>query len=455
MTNLQKLTVINTDYKNRRYSTVALDTVINILGNNSGITHLVLQMYTDLEGFSIDPRLLDIIRTGLPRLERFIVSGGWAFPIVQAVEALKICLGHSSLTDVQFETYAERYFCSRSENSDHKALFESLLAFLDGAHKAGAQLQEVDGCRLTSLALPHIEGGYPRSFLLPLLRTYLPRLERFQVPVLDGPYGKELEEVIAGHCSNLCHITYTFPIHGQDQNSSVIKAVIRGCARWNGLKSIRIFGYQNESDTDSGRGLVETLVEYHFKTLESVELQAWNNYGGAFQLDPIFTGCPNLKSLKVLPIDKSSLNSMYFSHLPAEPWTFQGLKELCLHFNETHQYLRWNTLKQEQEASRRAFKQIGRLIHLEILALDFYGYDKDHGWDLYGSFEYEWVKEIARLDKLRYLYMPSDCWKEQHLSDIIDSGWPRLERVSAGYYNPANFRWIKERRPWLIVGHLE
>jgi len=411
-------------------------------------------MYTHLEGSSIGPRLLDIIRTGPPRLERFIVSGDRAFPIVQAVEALKICLGHPSLTDVQFETYVERYFSSRSENSVHKALFGSLLTFLDGVHKAGAQLQEVDGCRLTSLALPHIEE-YPRSFLLPLLRTYLPKLERLQVPVLDGAYGKELEEVIAGHCSNLCHIAYTFPADGWDQNSSVIKAVIRGCARWNGLKSIRIFGYQHESDEDSGHGLVETLVDYHSKTLESVELQAWNLIGGAFLLDPIFTGCPNLKSFKVLPRDESMLSSMYFSHLTAEPWAFQGLKELCLHFHEKQQYSRKNTAKQEQEARGRTFKQIGRLIHLEILVLDFYGFDDDHGWDLYGSIEYELLKEIAGHDKLRYLYMPSDCWKEQHLSKIIDSVWPRLERVSTRCYDPANFRWMKERRPWLKIGDFE
>jgi hypothetical protein len=287
------------------------------------------------------------------------------------------------------------------------------------------------------------------------LRTYLPKLERLQVPILDGPYGKELEEVIAGHCSNLCHIAYNFPVNEWDQNSSVIKAAIRGCARWNGLKSIRIFGYKHESDTDSGRGLVETLVDYHSKTLESVELQPWNYRGGAFLLGPIFTGCPNLKSLKVLPIDKNMRNSMYmyFSHLPAEPWVFQGLKELRLHFSQNEQYPGAERANHELEAGGKVFEQIGKLIYLEFLAFDYFG-DSDHAKDD-RSIEASFMKEIAGLEKLRYLYMPLHFWDRRHLSAILDSSWPRLERISARHYDPMDFRWIKERRPWLIVEDLE
>ncbi|KAK3823015.1 MAG: hypothetical protein J3Q66DRAFT_397486 [Benniella sp.] len=456
MTNLQKLSITNIYYVGWVYTPVALNTVITLVAGNNRITHLELQMHTNLMGISLDPRLLDIIHMGLPRLQQFVVSGANFFSIVEAMKALKICLGHPSLTHAQLQTAAERIFHSRSDSSEHKALFESLLEFLDGTHKDGAQLQEVNGCQLTSLALPHIRGGYPRSFLLPLLRTYLPKLERLQVPFLDGSYEGELEEVIAGHCSNLCHIAYTFPMLLEDQNSSVIKAVIRGCARWNGLKSIRIFGYREQDDTDSSRGLVETLVKHHSKTLESVEIQAWDRHGGTSLLNPIFTGCPNLKSLKVLRLEGSTLHFlMYFVHLPAEPWAFQGLKELHLHFYQKKQYSLTNTAKQELEAGGRMFKQIGKLIHLEILALDFYGYDSEYGWDLDDSMRSEWLKEIAGLDKMRYLCMPSDCWGEQYLSKIIDSSWPRLERVSSRRYDPMDFRWIKERRPWLKIGDLE
>ncbi|KAK3823018.1 MAG: hypothetical protein J3Q66DRAFT_366229 [Benniella sp.] len=453
MRNLKKLTINVICYDVKRYSTVALNAVISILDNNRGIIHLEIQMHTVLEDASIDTRLFELIRTGLPRLQRLIISGGDAFPVAQAMEALKVCLGHPSLTDIQFYTEEERQFHWQQTDYNDMTPFESLLEYLNELDSACEQIQGVKGSRLTSLALPHIPGGHPRSFLLPLLRTYLPQLERFQIPKLNRPFGEELEEVIAGHCRNLQHISYTFQMFAHEQDSCDIKAVIRGCARWSGLKSIRIFGYNeytdDDADRDESRGLVETMVEYHSKTLESVELQEWGGSVG-HKLGLIFTGCPNLKSFKALP---SESGWIYFADIPADPWVFQGLKELRLYFSPNGRYWHAERAKHEQEAGGKVFEQIGKLVYLEFLAFDYFGDSGSAKYDR--SIEASFLKEIAGLDKLRYLHMPPRFWDKKHLSTIVDSSWPRLERISARGYKAMDFRWFKERRPWLKTGDLE
>ncbi|KAK3823010.1 MAG: hypothetical protein J3Q66DRAFT_137304 [Benniella sp.] len=426
MTNLQRLTISIGSGANG-YSQVALNTIISILVNNSRLTHLELQMYGNLLESSVGPRLLDLLRSGLPRLQRLVLKGYHALPMIQALEALEICLGHPNLIEVQFYTQ-------------------------ERCHFSRVQFQENNACQLTSLVLPYIIEGYPRSFLLPLLRTHLPHLERFEVPVLDGPYESELEEVVAGHCRNLQHVSYTFR-NWMGLNSSVIEAVIRGCSRWNGLKSIRITSCGARFHIDSSRRLVETLVEHHSKTLESVELQGWDSEGVSHHvLDPIFTGCRNLKSFKVLPENKGSATLMFFAHTPTDPWVFQGIKELHLYFFQKHLYQDdIEAAEQELEAGERMFEQIGKLIHLETLVLDFsdYRYHAPSEWDLDDSIEDEWLKELAGLDKLRYLCMPSRCWGEEQLSPFIDSSWPRLEKVCSWDPNGRIFKWLKAQRPWL------
>ncbi|KAK3823019.1 MAG: hypothetical protein J3Q66DRAFT_330623 [Benniella sp.] len=411
-------------------------------------------MHTELENASIDTRLLELIRTGLPLLQRLIISGCDAFPIAQAMEALKLCLGHPSLTDVQFYTEDERTSFYGQDDYDDMTPFESLLEYLNGLNLAGEQFRGTKGCRLTSLALPHIARGYPRPFLLPLLRTYLPQLENFQVPLLNESYAGELGEVIAGHCRNLQHISFTFPVYTFVQDSSDFKAAIRGCSLGRGLKSIRIFGYDDYTDRDEGPGLVETMVEYHSNTLESVELQEWcGSCEKPNTLDPIFTGCPNLNSFKVWPNERLMNNMIYFIDIPADPWVCQGLKELRLHFSQNEQYSGPEGASHELEAGRKVFQQIGKLVYLESLALDYFG-DSDHAEDDL-SIGVGFMKEIAGLDKLRCLYMPPLFWDKRHLSAIFDSCWPRLERISARRYKPMDFRWLKERRPWLKIGDLE
>ncbi|KAK3823014.1 MAG: hypothetical protein J3Q66DRAFT_330616 [Benniella sp.] len=251
----------------------------------------------------------------------------------------------------------------------------------------------------------------------------------------------------------------------REQNSSVIKAVLRGCARRIGLKSIFIFGYDIELDTDSSCGLVETLVKYHSETLESVEFQAWNYHYRPFQLDQIFTDCQNLKSFKASRNEETMHNWMWFFHLPQYQWFFYGLKELYLHF---HQYELYSDsvdmTRAELEAGEVMFKLIADLIHLEVLALDFryHRYETAACWGFDDAIEDKWVRKLAGLDKLRYVSMPLECWSEGNLSKIIDSRWPRLERVSSRDLRQesrtgedSTFHWLKKRRPWLTIGDLE
>ncbi|KAK3805032.1 MAG: hypothetical protein J3Q66DRAFT_423571 [Benniella sp.] len=197
--------------------------------------------------------------------------------------------------------------------------------------------------------------------------------------------------------------------------------------------------------------VVETIVECHSKTLESVELQKWYGSGDGHKLGLIFTGCPNLKSFKTLLSERLLINMIYFVDIPAGPWAFQGLKELRLHFSQIERNSGIKQANHELEAGRKVCEQIGKLVYLEFLALDYFdGHAEDDR-----SIAARFVKEIAGLDKLRHLHMPPRFWNQKHLSAIVDSSWPRLERISARHYDPVDFRWIKERRPWLKIGDLE
>ena len=152
------------------------------------------------------------------------------------------------------------------------------------------------------------------------------------------------------------------------------------------------------------------------------------------------------------------MRGWYLIHIPADPWVFQGIKELHLHFCQKDQYLNgFERAKQELDAGEMMFKQIGKLVHLEALALD-HGYHRRESlleWGLDESFECKWVKELAGLDKLRYLYIPQRYLTEEHLSTFIDSIWPLLERVSTRCLLNGDFQWLKARRPWLKIGDLE
>ncbi|KAK3805024.1 MAG: hypothetical protein J3Q66DRAFT_393554 [Benniella sp.] len=59
--NIEKLVINAICYEAKRYSTVALNTVIGILNHSRGVVHLEIKMHTEFETASIDTCLLELI----------------------------------------------------------------------------------------------------------------------------------------------------------------------------------------------------------------------------------------------------------------------------------------------------------------------------------------------------------------------------------------------------------
>lgn len=468
LTNLQSFVINeNNRFLRKRDSLLLpLDSVISALKANSHITHLELPM-EDLVDPSGNQRLLNVIDQDLPRLQRLVIDGRpTAFTVSQAVALLRVCFRHPQLTDLQCHADGLQDYSvqdTTTGENNNSATFQSLLKSLEDTYKADDGFKDATECRLKSLKLPKIKEGYPQSFLIPLLKA-LPNLERFEVPALNGPYEEDtLERVIAEHCPKLRHVSHTITwLHRC--NSGVVKAVIRGCAR-SGLKSFRVSGYSEMFDGDPSRRMIETLVKHHSKTLEAIEIQGWWGLGDQPRsLNPIFTGCPNLKTFKVLPVDRSRLNHMNFTDIPLHSWVFQDLKELHLHFAQMDQFIEDKaTAEEELEAGEKVMKQIGKLTKLQTLVLEFTGHDyySDSSWDLDPERELKWLKELVGLRKLRYLGLPYDVlkWANQVEMEVLDSIWPQLEVISCRdnyaflrILAREQWQWLKKRRPLLELG---
>lgn len=457
-----------------------LQSIPGILDLNANITHLELRTKVDLLSSAIGTRLLNLIRGGLPRLQSLILVGSNVVPMVHAVELLKTCLGHPSLSHLQYFSDNQRYYGCQdqlvvggldlgSQTTPDSVIREQsnlLLEILSSPDKTNHHSADPIGYRLKTLALPYIKEGYPRAFLLPLLKSHLPNLERLEVPVLDGSYEGELEKVIADHCSNLQHVSCTLPSYAKTQSSSAIQAVIRGCAKWNRLKSVQITGYNEDNDTDASSGMLETLMKYHSKTLETIEFRGWKRRRGqVFRFDSIVTGCPNLKSFKVLPVNMWDRHNMSFADMTRVQWASQELKELRLHFAQKHRYLHdQEEAEAELEAGGKVFQEISKLTNLEALSLDFEihsGYSPSE-WSLGPDHEIKWLKDLAGLEKLRYLCLPLQYWTEEHMGELLDSSWPQLERISCrslwldpNLQKDSRWQWLKERRPSLQLGDFD
>lgn len=446
--------------------------LIHALRANSGITHLELETVIiqdippprtryDLLGSTIFQHFLEIIRDGLPQLQRLVFIINCAAPVNHAAELLNACLHHPRLTEFQCRT---RELRGSYHQDDSTTPLDSLMETLEH-RRANASFTSPPGGQLKALALPFINLGYPQSFLLPLLTTYLPNLERFDIPPLGGSYADALEQVIGDYCSKLQHISYTFARQYND-SSSPIKAAIRGCAKWSGIRSFRVFGYNGTSHEDSGPRMVDILVEHHSATLEKIEFEGCERLGGRRGiLDPIFTRCPNLKVFKVLPIDKEELNVLEFVDIPLDSWVFQDLKELHLHFAHSDGFvLDKGTAEEALEAGEKLMKQIGKLTKLETLFLRFttHEYYKLKWADnVDPELEKVWLKELGGLRKLIYIGLPSKYWEKADQAEVefMDASWPILERISCKedyllreISRRDQWQWLKQRRPWLKFG---
>ncbi|KAF9363848.1 hypothetical protein BGX34_003181 [Mortierella sp. NVP85] len=454
------------------YTSDVLNTMMDILSTNHRLTHIKIEVKDDLTTSHIGERLLEALRKDLPLLQHlFILSGNTykSTTVAQATKFLSVCFQLPQLIHLQYLTPHHGTDARKETPASVKMCFDSLLELMERTYRTGSGPESISGCRLKSLALPQLGAGYPESFLIPLLKTHLPNLERFEVPVLDSPYEDSLEKVVSGYCSKLKHVSCFFEVWSRKTDPAI--AVIRGCAKWSGLKSFDMLhhGFFGESLSsnrlDPGRKLIATLMEYHSTTLEEVNIQI---HGIHMLWNPILRGCPNLKSFRLLPLNSNHCSTVGFSEFSRDTWACTNLRELRIHLSQQFKFVEEKkTAEREVKAFEEIFRQIGSLTKLEVLDLDYKSYQGDrYRWVFDSTLERKWFMGLGGLKELRSIGMPPSFWMrqaDQSCMEFMDAKWPRLESIMVrdfGFYYNETFKcfqgvhweWLRRRNPHLKFG---
>ncbi|KAK3822947.1 MAG: hypothetical protein J3Q66DRAFT_397423 [Benniella sp.] len=421
------------------YTLRVLNSMMDILSTNHRLTHIKIEVQDDLITSHIGKRLLKALRRDLPMLQHLFVLSGDTYKsttMAQATKFLSVCFQHPQLIHLQHLTPHHGLNVRKETPASVKTCFDSLLELMERTYRTSSDPERISGCRLKSLALPHLGAGYPESFLIPLLKTHLPDLERFDVPVLDSPYEDSLEQVVSGYCSKLKHVSCFFDNWSRHTNPAI--AVIRGCAKWTGLKSFDMlhWGFLGEppssSRLDPGRRLIATLMEHHSTTEHCCTIE--------------------------------------FSEFSRDAWACTNLRELRIHLSQQLKFMESRkTAEREVKAFEEIFKQIGSLTKLEILDLDYRSYQGDRDrchWVFDSTLERKWFMGLGGLKELRSIGMPPSFWMrqaDQSCMEFMDAKWPRLEIIMVRdfgfYYNDTfkcfqggHWEWLRGRNPHLKFG---
>ncbi|KAG0002314.1 hypothetical protein BGZ80_005993 [Entomortierella chlamydospora] len=324
---------------------------------------------------------------------------------------------------------------------------------------------------ITSLTLPTYDTGYPLSFVEPLLKDHLSNIERLTIPMLDR-YGNNdegdedpeaiqaMEEAIHGLCPKLQHLTIMF-----DDSNHDISYLRLFISEFNhggiGLKSYRAYNQDDDTYFDT----LETLIDYHFDTLEEVELIDCV-VARSENLQYIFTCCKNLRRFWATPGDGGSVE-LSFADISREEWVCLEMRELRLNLilDDT------NNVSYDKAGvasmAKKAYARIGQLVKLEKLSLGCYfdryvaaGYQLSRN-DL--TLKHGFLAELAGLSKLRHFHMFTDFWSKMGKAEVkfIHEHWTCLERITFGEDNivsraaldQPHWRWLKEQRPGLIFDY--
>ncbi|KAF9396332.1 hypothetical protein BGX21_009578 [Mortierella sp. AD011] len=324
---------------------------------------------------------------------------------------------------------------------------------------------------ITSLTLPTYDGGYPLSFVEPLLKDHFPDIERLTIPMLDR-YGYDdegdedpeamqaLEEAIRGLCPKLQHLTIM--IDDSNHDISYLELFISECTHGGiGLKSYRVYNQDDESFFDT----LETLLDNHLNTLEEIELIDCV-MAKSENLQYIFTCCKNLRRFWATPGDGGSVE-LSFADISREGWVCLEMRELRLNLILDDAVNVFYDKAGAASMAKKAYAQIGQLVKLEKLSLGCYfdqyvaaGYQLSRN-DL--TLENGFLAELAGFSKLRHFHMFTDFWSKMGEAEVkfIHEHWICLERITFGednivsraVFDQPHWRWLKEQRPGLIFDY--
>ncbi|KAK3823046.1 MAG: hypothetical protein J3Q66DRAFT_424610 [Benniella sp.] len=430
-----------------------------ILYHSPNLTDLNIR-YHYFEPDSPSKQVFLILLAGLlPRLKRLSVKFS-DIKLETAFELLEMCFNHSQLIDLQCDFCCGEYITDPKDFNGYAPRLDALLRSLQDADKAKAEVGQPTGLSLKSLMLPNIWEGYTKDFLVPFLRSHVPNLERFRMPGIHEFTGEPdiqvLAEAISVGCPRLRHSSYSSWYSEEANHEDALIAAIRSCARTGGLKSYIEEGYYEEDYHETGP-VIKELLKHHADTLEEIEFQDCHHiYSESIQ--SIATACKNLRTLIMHPNDEAVM-SLKFDYVPTE-WVCRDLAVLHLMLDRDV-YVPWPEKKVDvvNRAVKGFFAQVGCLSKLEELTLGCKRSSTGKAEQLFANdltLKDGWLAELAGLKKLWHLRMYTDYWSSmgQEEVEFMDTNWPKLEKISFGWYDfdeevleEDHWKWLKKKRP--------
>ncbi|KAF9362850.1 hypothetical protein BGX34_005390 [Mortierella sp. NVP85] len=385
------------------------------------------------------------------------------------LEFLRVCLNHPQLANLHCDFGIEGldgYFIIE----DYE-LFDTFFMTVENDRKAQETAgKPILGSSIKSLILPKTNEGYPPEFVCTLFRSYLPNLERLDIPDIveeeDELSENLFEEAVAQGCPKLQHLRFSWNDNGYLCN--IILGVIKGCQEW-GLKSFYCRDLVDYGD------ILGTLLDHHFGTLEEVELVNCHSVQDT-DLVELFQ-CTHLKKVKIQQSGKGRAAIEYqdvrfecydlkelqltlsLPGIEAEQDEFSGGDEDDYYDDEfgKRDELIWHWIRRK---TKEAYTEIGSLSKLETLSLNCIQdeYARAEGdFDLDLTLKPGCLRKLAGLKELKHFHMATDLWSGMGQAEVefMDAQWPKLERIVFScedledIIQRPHWRWLQKRRPHL------
>ncbi|KAF9362843.1 hypothetical protein BGX34_005383 [Mortierella sp. NVP85] len=467
-----------------------INLILRILNQSPGLTRITLpdgflEQHHDGQDHARDhiQSFLYTLGHKLLCLRRLEVGSSEIEPEI-GLDLLRVCFNHPQLVELLCNFQLGR--------ADYPGIFEiqrldRFLMDLENDKQAKEASEKLTSeSRIRFLSLPRVVRGYPPNFLCTLLKSHLPNLERFDIPDISGSGGiahrNSIKEAVAQGCPKLQHIRPL--LDGDDGNTTeTVIGIIEGCKEW-GLKTFRCDDLVDMLDVNDQRGIIESLLMDHTRTLEEIELARCRNVRRKDFIN-LFSKCRILKKAKIQPDDTKKAD-MEFQDIASQAWVCSDLNELQLTLGQ-HVDLEEMEFSSSEEGSededeandnensdirrlRRfmawehrkvtmAYRQIGRLVKLEKLWL---GYDPELTTPMDGNpydltLERGYLRELAGLKELKHLCISEYFWSRMGRAEVefMDAQWPKLEKITFRYWNMSDitqrdhWKWLKQRRPSL------
>ncbi|KAG0200594.1 hypothetical protein BGX28_006390 [Mortierella sp. GBA30] len=348
--------------------------------------------------------------------------------------------------------------------------------------------------KIASLTIPSTRREHRISILVPLLHSELFELQALQIPSTDRYLHDEaLESAIRMYCPKVKLLTCPpFTVENNELDNAC--AVVRACSK------LQRFRAGDWGESGSSHGRLSTLVEHHAETLEEIEIVS-STYVSSRDQQAILASCKRLTRFWIV-VD-SVVGGLQFDDILSKEWVCIEMRELFLKldrydfqeedrppvcvdivrqdsYNTPDEHcqgqkdlddlspqllVRRRSSTTDQRSARRVYKQIGRLVGLQFVALAVHTQERPahatarFAWDL--TMRTGHLPELKGLKRLTHLHMADDLWTNMGQDEVefMEAEWPVLVEVSfemrtredefQALVKESHWRWLQGRRPTL------